>query len=240
LDVPRPKKIQKQLATIDLTKDDDDTIPLATSTSSATAIAAAAPINPTPIAPPCLTSTSALNPPAVPKRQGTLFQFGARKMSPEEVAAQRKKYAEETRDKMAAEAERDRLAKIRAGEKRKDDGRLRQQKFRDRKTLGGPSAAKTAKKKVLWLVAPTDRDPDLNVAEVSRPDGAAWKKKRTGKQNGVIQQRHQWVNWCHPFLWNPIAYIAPRVGWSAMMIVVSLQRQNPSLYAQVNKRTVQK
>jgi hypothetical protein len=32
---------------------------------------------------------------------------------------------------------------------------------------------------------------DLNVAEISRPNGLAWKKKRTGGKNGVIQKRHE-------------------------------------------------
>ncbi|KAJ6608798.1 hypothetical protein B0H10DRAFT_1815028, partial [Mycena sp. CBHHK59/15] len=62
----------------------------------------------------------------------------------------------------------------------------------------------------------------------------------TGQKNGVIQPRHQRVNWYHPFLFNPINSIAPHVGWSPTMIVMALQRQNPTLYARLNKGTVQK
>ncbi|KAJ6629622.1 hypothetical protein B0H10DRAFT_1767159, partial [Mycena sp. CBHHK59/15] len=48
------------------------------------------------------------------------------------------------------------------------------------------------------------------------------------------------VNWFHPFLFTPIDNIAPRVGWSPMMIVKTLQRQNPEIYDRLHKGTVQK
>ncbi|KAJ7822781.1 hypothetical protein B0H14DRAFT_2234581, partial [Mycena olivaceomarginata] len=77
------------------------------------------------------------------------------------------------------------------------------------------------------------------VAEVSRPEGQEWKKKRTGVKNGVIQKRHERVNWYHPFLWNSIATLAPRVAWSPTLLVRTLQRQN-TMYAGLNKGTVSK
>jgi hypothetical protein len=36
---------------------------------------------------------------------------------------------------------------------------------------------------------------DLIVAEMARPDGMKWKGQRTGKKNGVVQKRHERVNW---------------------------------------------
>ncbi|KAK6971316.1 hypothetical protein R3P38DRAFT_2813969 [Favolaschia claudopus] len=217
---PKPKKVQKRIATVDLTGDDSDSPTPSTSAS------------PAPTSRP-----SATAPPAL--RQQTLFQLGCRKFSAEEAAVQRKKHADEARDKMAAAAERERHQKTVALERKRENGRLRQQSFRDRKKTQR-SVAKAVKDKTLGLHAPPTVDRDLNVAEVSRPKGEAWKKKRTGAKNGVIQKRHERVNWYHPFLFNPINQIAPRVGWSPSLIVQTLQRQNPTLYAQLNRGTVQK
>ncbi|KAJ7455838.1 hypothetical protein FB451DRAFT_1184129 [Mycena latifolia] len=103
---PPPKKLQKQRSTIDLTREDD------ADTSS-------------PAPPPHAAAKNTDSVPAAPAlKQQTLFQLGCKKMSVEEAAAQRKKHAEEARDKMAAAAEREKQAKLRAAENRKEARRI--------------------------------------------------------------------------------------------------------------------
>ncbi len=108
-------------------------------------------------------------------------------------------------------------------EKKRQQGRLRQQHFRKRernkklKTAGG--AGKKSKNVLLGQVSTAASTSTSDLAEVSRPHGQAWKKKRTGKNGGVLQKRHQRINWYHPFLWTHIARVAPRVSWSPKFIV---------------------
>jgi hypothetical protein len=141
---------------------------------------------------------------------------------------------------MRAAAEREKQQKARAAETKTELNRERQQRYRDRqKLLHGGNKAKKAVLGVSDLRAPPMLSSDLNVAEVSRPEGLEWKKKRTGVNNGVIQKRHERVNWYHPFLWNSIANFAPRVAWSPTQLVRILQRQSP-MYAGLNRGTVSK
>ncbi|KAJ7084664.1 hypothetical protein C8R44DRAFT_894109 [Mycena epipterygia] len=151
---------------------------------------------------------------SVPQRQATLFQLGCKKLDPKEAAAQRKKHLDAKREKMQAAAERQKQAKIRTAAHTAELNRERQQRFRDRKKL--QSNTKKIKKKLLSVAAPTTKSSDLNVAELSRPGGMAWKKRRTGEKKGVIQKRHERVNWFHPFLWNPIDDLAPRVVYGRL------------------------
>ncbi|KAJ6458505.1 hypothetical protein C8R45DRAFT_942718 [Mycena sanguinolenta] len=244
--ISRPKKIQKRAPFVDLTADDDEDLPVAApaplprvaSTSIATASLTKAP---TTTKAPCdkIPSSRANSAPPLVLQQRTLFQFGAKKLTTAEAEAQRKRHAAEARDKMQAAARREEEKKTRAAERKKDLNRDRQQRFRDRKKASGDSVARKTKAVVLGAPKSTVAS-DVNVAEVSRPSGMKWKAERTGKKKGVIQKRHQRVNWYHPFLWLPITSIVPRVGWSPTMIVASLQRQNPRVYARLNKGTVQK
>ncbi|KAF9471568.1 hypothetical protein BDN70DRAFT_819834, partial [Pholiota conissans] len=80
--------------------------------------------------------------------------------------------------------------------------------------------------------------PDL--AGISHPDGHHWKSKRNGKNGGVLQKKHQRVNWYHPFLWTHIDRVAPQVAWSPHYIVATLQGQYPALFAGLHRGTVAK
>ncbi|KAJ7613758.1 hypothetical protein DFH06DRAFT_1146711 [Mycena polygramma] len=252
---PRPKKVQKQSLTVDLTQDSDEDSPPVTAHSfprvPPSADAAPRPTTttepqredrpataPAPSAAAPLPKPTNVAPRAEPQ-QRTLFQFGAKKLSPAEAEAQRRRHAAEAKEKMRAAEQREKDNKVRALERKRDANRERQQRFRDRKKASGEGVAKKAKSAVLGTARRTV-SADLNVAEVSRPGGQKWKAKRTGRKNGVIQKRHQRVNWYHPFLWPRIDAIAPRVGWSPTMIVSALQRQDPQLYGRLNKGTVQK
>ncbi|KAJ7203185.1 hypothetical protein C8J57DRAFT_1621195 [Mycena rebaudengoi] len=155
-------------------------------------------------------------------QQRTLFQFGAKKLTATEAEAQQKRHAAESKERMLAATEREKKAKEHATERRRECGRDRQQKWRDRKKSSGEKQWRERLKKV------------------SRPSGQNWKAERTGKKNGVIQRRHERVNWYHPFLWLPIARTAPRVAFSPSMLVKVLQRENPGVYDRLNKGTVQK
>jgi hypothetical protein len=147
---------------------------------------------------------------------------------------------EEKRDAMQATAEREKQQKAHTAETKTELNRERQQRYHDRQNLlHGGNNAKKAVLGVSDLQAPPTLSSDLNVAEVSRPEGLEWKKKRTGVNNGVIQKRNEQVNWYHPFLWNSIANFAPWVAWSPTQLVRILQRQSP-MYAGLNRGTVSK
>ncbi|KAJ7474603.1 hypothetical protein B0H11DRAFT_2235977 [Mycena galericulata] len=137
-------------------------------------------------------------PPPAKLQQRTLFQFGAKKLGPAEAESRRKRHAAEAREKCLAATEAEKMQKVLAVERQKDNNRERQQRWRDRKKLTGDSVAKKAKTAI--LIAEPKPASTLNVAEMSRPKGMNWKGERTGTENGVIQKRHQRVNWYHPFL----------------------------------------
>ncbi|THU83764.1 hypothetical protein K435DRAFT_688903 [Dendrothele bispora CBS 962.96] len=69
-----------------------------------------------------------------------------------------------------------------------------------------------------------------DLAEVSRPKGAKWKKAQTGRHGRVIQKRHSWVNWHHPLLWYHITKSAPLYHFSAHLLPKALQQENPELF----------
>jgi|SRR5215472_10660085 len=69
-------------------------------------------------------------------------------------------------------------------------------------------------------------------------DGLQWKKSRNGKQGGAIQQSHRQTNWYHPFLWTSIDAAAKKADWSSHQIVKTLQREQPTLFKNLNRGTV--
>ncbi|KAK7043426.1 hypothetical protein R3P38DRAFT_3440427 [Favolaschia claudopus] len=255
-----PKKARKT-TTIDLTEDTPGPKTTTSSTSSSAPAAPALPAsesaqtgvisNPPPaaqdvpvasnhsLAPLASSTPSTAAANARPLQQGTLFQFGAKKLGREEANLQWKRQVAESREKMAAAALREKEAKEERVQEKKDLNRERQQRFRDRKKAQSGNVTKKAKAMVLGTQKRTLAE-DVNVAEVSRPEGMKWKAGRTGKKNGVIHKRHQRVNWYHPFLWSAIDAVAPHVGWSPTMIVKALQRKSPDIYGRLNKGTVQK
>ncbi|KAF7372434.1 DDE superfamily protein [Mycena venus] len=247
--VSRPRKVQKRAPIVDLTAEDDENMPAVVPAPlprvASTSVAPTAPTKPSPTtaAPRHDTDTPVARPMAasapIPPSKASGTAATPRTAPQQQAESQRKRHAAEAKERMQAAAKREEEQKACAAERRKDLNRDRQQRFRDRKKASGDSMAKKTKNIVLNVQKQTVA-ADVNVAEVSRPSGQKWKAGRTGKKNGVIQKRHQRVNWYHPFLWSSIDSIAPRVGWSPTMIVASLQRQNPQMYGRLNKGTVQK
>ncbi|KAJ7797228.1 hypothetical protein B0H14DRAFT_2619160 [Mycena olivaceomarginata] len=203
------RKVQKRAPIIDLTAEDDEDLPaVVPGRVASTSIAPTVPATPftphndtdTPVARPM--TASAPIPPS--KASGTTAAPCAapqqpKKLSPAEAESQRKRHAAEAKERIKAAAKREEDQKARAAEHKKDLNRERQQRFRDRKKASGDSMAKKTKNVVLGAQKQTVA-ADVNVAEISRPSGVKWKVRRTGKKNGVIQKRHQRVNWYHPFL----------------------------------------
>ncbi|KAG6824721.1 hypothetical protein H0H92_006024 [Tricholoma furcatifolium] len=189
-----------------------------------------------PIVPPAIAPAAPQLP--QPLRQATLFTLGLKRCTKEEAVSQTKKSAQEHKLKMEDAKKREADVKMKTMERKKALNRARQQRFRDRKAASGDSVAKVAKDVVLHGERDRFEHPDL--AELSRPEGASWKKKRTGKHKGVVHKRHSRINWYHPFLWADIAHIAPRVGWSSTLIASVLQRDKPELYKRLTKGTIHK
>lgn len=114
-----------------------------------------------------------------------MFQFGAKKLSPAELEAQRKKHAAEAKAICLAAAEQEKRQKERTADRKRELMREWQQRFRDHKKAAGGSTSKKVKLAVLGGTKRTIAD-DLIVAETSWPDGMKWKGQRTGKKNGVV------------------------------------------------------
>ncbi|KAJ6557680.1 hypothetical protein B0H19DRAFT_1290764 [Mycena capillaripes] len=181
----RPKKLHKKSKTIDLSQDSDE---------DATC-AAAHTEPPATIPPPSTLTSSPLAPSAAQSplqlQQRTLFQLGARKLTAAKAETQRKRHAVEAKEKRLEAAVREKRQKALAEEQRRDLARERQQKFCDLKKAAKGGSSQRPKALFLGAERPRTVADDLNVAELSWPDGRKWKRQCTGKKNGVIQKRHQ-------------------------------------------------
>lgn len=176
-------------------------------------------------------------------KQQSFATFGWKVLSQEEAAAQNRSDVERMRIESTELKEREERLRAQKKQRTRDLTRERVQRHRERIRKDGTDKGHKAKgKRVKEMVLGYSREDSaaMNVAELSRPGGMSWKRKRNGKKNGVIRGRHSRVNWFHPFLWNHIEDIAPRVGWSATMIARALQRDNPRLFGRLHKGTVQK
>ncbi|KAG6834226.1 hypothetical protein H0H93_011056, partial [Arthromyces matolae] len=187
------------------------------------------------------TNTSLLVASGQPKQlcQANLFAFGAKKISKEEAQVQDAKLKEEWRQRVQEVQKREAREKVAREERKQMLNRIRQQRHRERKKLSKERRAGRVAKDVILNGQSNMGAEAQNLAELSRPDGNAWKKKRNGKNGGTVQPRHQRTNYFHPFLWAAIARVAPRLAWSATFIARTLQREQPKLYGRLRKGTVQ-
>ncbi|KAH9927827.1 uncharacterized protein B0H18DRAFT_1118347 [Fomitopsis serialis] len=180
-----------------------------------------------------------------PNKQGKLNMFGWTSMTRDEAHEKWRNEAKasDTRSAKLAEQERERR-EVKAAHKREVD-RLRQQRHRARTRAlkkdqpRTPNARASTGLQHQQTGGSDDREELADLAEISRPHGAAWKKIRNGKNGGVVQQRHKKTNWFHPFLWTHINRMAPQVGWSATLLARSLQRDHPELFSRLSKGTIQ-
>lgn len=186
-------------------------------------------------------------PPLPPKklRTGTLFDFGCARVSKEEFRKQQAEFDKvylESMDKIKAQ---EAVEKAKQEQRKRDLTRERVRRYRHRihkdiEDHGHKSKGKRAKEAVLgYNLGLRSVDETEDLAELSRP-GKSWKSKRNGKNGGVVQRRHERVNWYHPFLWVHINRIAPRVLWSPHRITVTLRLQMPQLFSRLHRGTVGK
>ncbi|KIM38062.1 hypothetical protein M413DRAFT_13027 [Hebeloma cylindrosporum] len=175
-------------------------------------------------------------------RQRSILDF-ASKTTLSEFRKQQDKITEKYGTDPKVEKEQKQRREEMRAEKKREQGRLRQQHFRERQRkaeskLGG-GVGKKAKDLVLGQGIGSS-SATINLAEISRPEGQTWKVKRTGKKGGVLQKRHQRVNWYHPLLWTHINRVAPKASWSPKYIVLTLQGQYPDLFGKLHRGTVVK
>ncbi|KAJ3963532.1 hypothetical protein EV361DRAFT_777173, partial [Lentinula raphanica] len=230
---------------IDLTHSEDESRP-----TTASLLLRPPPATPTPptipppgpaISPPGISQPAPLEPP--PAKRVTLFDFGCVTISKEEYRQQQKELDDAYFQKREQTLAREAAAKEKKEQWKRDLTRARVQRHRDKvrkdvKDHGHKAKGKRVKEAVLGYEKSSSTIPK-EVAELSRP-GKDWKSKRNGKNGGVVQRRHERVNWYHPFLWAHIDRIAPRVFWSPHRIVATLRLELPNLFSGLHRGTVGK
>lgn len=175
-------------------------------------------------------------------KQGTLFSFGCKKVTAEEARSQRQSVSKQLgTDYAALRAEAERKKRERAERKRRDSCE-RQRRFRQRQAEAKEKSGDGRKRRRTLVENEglvTEAGALPQIAELSHPT-KTWKKSRQGKKNGVVQMKYSRINWFVPFLWAPIARLAPRVAWSPTMIANMLKTQMPDLYSHLHPGTVVK
>ncbi|THV03410.1 hypothetical protein K435DRAFT_835856 [Dendrothele bispora CBS 962.96] len=176
-----------------------------------------------------------------PLKQASLMNW-AQKFTPEELKAQRDLINEKREEYAEKETLRQERMKEMKKAKVREQTKARVAKHRAQKKAaagkhGQKSAGRKAKKELVGAMSSTKEVKDL--AEISRPKGAGWRKSRTGKRGGVIQKRHSRINWYHPLLWYHIAKLAPSYWFSAHLLAKALHREHPELFQRLTKGTIQ-
>ncbi|KAJ2934644.1 hypothetical protein H1R20_g2448, partial [Candolleomyces eurysporus] len=173
----------------------------------------------------------------------TLFEVGCRRTTLEEALAIQKRITQRYGTDPEELREREEQQKLQKEERAKAMNCARQQNWRDRKK-GLKEVSQEVKTTTTTHLLAHDTASGAkemeDIAEVSRPGGLAWKEKRTGKKGGVVQKRHERVNWYHPFLWPHIDKIAAQVDWSPTRIANHLSLTQPKLFGRLHKGTVVK
>jgi hypothetical protein len=93
-----------------------------------------------------------------------------------------------------------------------------------------PQVAGSAKAKAL----------EAELAQVSRPEGVAYRARRVGKRRGAVAKRAKNMNWFHPFIWRHIAAAARKYNFSAAAMARSLKIDDPELFLSLHKGTIQR